>query len=136
MSYNLKNKINVTEEFISELISSSWQETENIQQQIANINTDTKLGAEVARLLKNACTNYYILIGCLEQLAENSGIAVTNTDIEPESVQKVAEPDHCDLPAELCTAQATNTIDFEPFEYFVDFDEPSGTPLSDQDLYG
>ena len=148
MKYNLKDKIEVTEEFLANLISKSWQETEAIQQQIANLDTSSQLGMEVARLLKNTCTNYYILIGCLEALTENPGIAATydadthqthdtdnltlsdtcleqDTDLEPEFESEAAE--------QVGTTVAT---DFEPFEYFVDFDEPSGEPLSDEDLYG
>ena len=32
----------------------------------------------------------------------------------------------------------TGTVadEIEPFEYFVDFDEPIGDPISDEDLYG
>ena len=131
----------VTEEYLNELIIKSWQEIDATQQQIASIDTSTPLGTEVAKLLKSACTNYYVLIGCLESLAENPTINVAeNTKQKSASNSQELEP--CD---ELSTApteqnKSYNTIEvatsnFEPFEYFVDFEEPSGLPLTDNDLY-
>lgn len=142
MQYNLKEKIKVTEEFLNELISKSWQETEAIQQQIANIDTSTKLGIEVSKLLKNTCTNYYVIIGCLEALAENPNNAGTDLT-EPVTLQNTTEPKVFDEPViieeepkETTNLSTEHSEDFEPFEYFVDFDEPTGDPLSDKDLYG
>lgn len=143
MNYTLKEKITVTEDFINELISKSWQETETIQQQIANIDTSTRLGAEVAKLLKNTCTTYYVLIGCLEALLENPEV-IDSEAVEQPVVQNNAESEAIEdeLAAEYTpykgtsNAQIITTDNFEPFEYFVDFDEPSGEPLSDKDLYG
>jgi hypothetical protein len=147
MNYNLKDKIVVTDDFLNDLITKSWQESEAIQQQVANIDTSTRLGAEVARLLKNTCTNYYILIGCLENLAENSDKNYLDTAEQnmSELPQRADKPKACDVAQEseqesedfLVTPEAYDqNNNFEPFEYFVDFDEPSGDPLSDKDLYG
>lgn len=138
MQYNLKEKIEVNEEFLNELIAKSWQETEAIQQQVANIDTSTKLGAEVAKLLKNTCTNHYILIGCLEALAENPKSAeevetLQNTDELKVPEETIPLENETAMPASL---RAEAAVDFEPFEYFVDFDEPFGDPVSDKDLYG
>jgi hypothetical protein len=144
MKYNLKDKIEVTEEYLNELISKSWQEAESIQQQIANIDTSTQLGAEVVRLLNNTCTNYYVLIGCLESLAEGNmpkpAVEITNKvnpmqdATELEIPQDSLSIDY--LPVDTRNGSVENDTDFEPFEYFVDFDEPSGEPLSDEDIYG
>jgi hypothetical protein len=143
MNYNLKDKLEVTEELLNDLITKSWQEAEALQQQAANIDTSTQLGVEVVRLLKNTCTNYYVLIGCLEALAENTEIHSTSVDAEPETVQDTAVQELYDDqekiepgPGEVSVPGAENINDFEPFEYFVDFDEPSGEPISDKDLYG
>lgn len=142
MQYNLKEKIEITEEFLNELIAKSWQETETIQQQIANISTNTKLGEEVVKLLKNTCTSYYVLIGCLETLLENSKHGKVY-EVEPNTLQDVTELKDVNEytvqennSSKTLNLQTEATADFEPFEYFVDFEEPSGEPLSDQDLYG
>lgn len=143
MKYTLKEKITVTEDFLAELISKSWQETESVQQQIDNIDTSTKLGTEVVRLLKNTCTNLFVLIGCLEALLENPEV------IEPETIEQPAVQGNTGSVAvegepvnEYASYEVTDsprtiiTDNFEPFEYFVDFDEPSSEPLTDADLYG
>lgn len=142
MEYNLKDKIEVTEEFLNDLIAKNWQEVEALQQQIANINTSSKLGADVAKLLKNTCTNYYVLIGCMETLVENpeAELEAHEQETESEATNDIVtiEPTADDI-IEPETAHVYNVetnADFEPFEYFVDFDEPSGEPISDQDLYG
>lgn len=142
MEYNLIDKIEVTEEFLNDLITKNWQEVEAIQQQIANIDTSTQLGSEVAKILKNTCTNYYVLIGCLETLVENpeTELEVHNQEAESETTNDIvtAGPTVSEV-IEPKVAQVNNVetnVDFEPFEYFVDFDEPSGKPVLDQDLYG
>ena len=139
MSYELKEKILVTKNFISDIITKSWGEAEALQQQIANIDTSNSLGAELAKALKNMNTSYYVLIGCLETLLDNDDGTVAKpqsipTDtLEPE-VENDSENSEAFIKAEI--PQKINTDNFEPFEYFVDFDEPSGIPLSDKDLYG
>lgn len=133
--YDLKEKIDVTDTFIKELISSCWQEVESLQQQTANINADTPLGAEVVKLLKMASTNHYVLIGNLECLLDGNQAKVDNMQVieEPaaanaKDLEGTQEQKLSDYPAEDAA--------FEPFEYFVDFDDPIGDPMSDKDLYG
>lgn len=144
MEYSLKDKIEVTEEFLNELIAKNWQETEALQQQIANIDTSTQLGADVVRLLRNTCTNYYVIIGCLESLAEGH---MPKPDVEmDDEADLTQDAAMLEIPQESLSIdnlsvdtqnnKAENDTDFEPFEYFVDFDEPSGEPLSDKDIYG
>jgi hypothetical protein len=151
--YTLKDKIEVNNEFIADLITKSWHESEMLQHQAANIDTSTKLGTEVARLLKNMSTNYYVMLGCLESLSDGelefneAPVAQDTADITDDDItaglsiasniitdNDISEPDanqvhNFDMPVN----QEQN---FEPFEYFVDFDEPLGEPLSDEDLYG
>lgn len=140
MEYNLKEKIEITTDFIEELISKSWQETGSLQQQIANIDTNTKLGAEVAKLLKNICNSYYVLIGCLETFTEdqNSTEGVTTSTMQNSVELEVSkEPiDQVDEQSENISLPVATIADFEPFEYFVEFDEPVGKPITDTDLYG
>jgi hypothetical protein len=142
MEYNLKDKIEVTEEFLEALIAKNWQEVEAIQQQIANIDTTTKLGSELAKMLKNTCTNYYVLIGCLENLAESQDTEFELTKADTEPALYASEPEAADEPEvysepEILQVNGSEpNADFEPFEYFVDFDEPIGEPVSDQELYG
>lgn len=140
MEYNLKEKIEITTDFIEELISKSWQETESLQQQISNIDTNTKLGAEVAKLLKNICNSYYVLIGCLETFTEdqNSTEGVTTSTMQNSVELEVSkEPiDQVDEQSEIISLPVATIADFEPFEYFVEFDEPVGKPITDTDLYG
>ena len=145
MQYSLKEKINITEEFLEELISKSWQEADALQQQIANIDTSCKLGADVVKLLKNTCTSYYTLIGCLEALVDEPEAVELHTDTADKEDAVETKPELLDefepedsglgLPAEPQSVSAEVKQDFEPFEYFVDFDEPSGEPITDKDLY-
>ena len=53
MSYELKEKILITKDFISDIITKSWGEAEALQQQITNIDTSDFLGAELVKVLKN-----------------------------------------------------------------------------------
>ena len=142
MSYSLKDKIEITPDFVAELVAKSWQEVEHLQQQVANIDTESYLGMETTKLLKNLCTSYYVLIGCLENLVENPPAGIVAATAEsPTEIPVKAEVtnnnaqrlDDIELADEVEAQQNTN---FEPFEYFVDFDEPVGEPLSDEELYG
>lgn len=139
MKYNLKDKIEITDEFLNVLIEKAWQEAETAQQQINNIDTSTKLGADVVKLLQNICTNYYVFIGSLEALAENK-----STDEQLIPGEKIeAEVNNVFINQQDCKEEAVEADTFlntaevcEPFEYFVDFDEPIGERLTDTDLYG
>ena len=143
MEYNLKDKIVVDETFISDLIAKNWQEVESLQQQAANIDTSTKLGAEIEKLLKNTCTNYYVLIGCLENLAD--GAEVTSVEVPAEAVEPEVKSDpqpesdfefgEAKILVDSDDLYRVPEEDFEPFEYFVDFEDPVGDPLTDKDLY-
>lgn len=140
MEYNLKDKIVVDETFISDLIAKNWQEVESLQQQVANIDTSTKLGAKMAELLKNTCTSYYVLIGCLENLADGAEVSPVDLPAEPEvKSNPQLEPDfefgEVEILVDSDDLYRVPEEDFEPFEYFVDFDEPTGEPLTDKDLY-
>jgi hypothetical protein len=134
--YNLKDKLSLTPELLDSLTSKGWQEIEHLQAQIANIE-DVSLN----QLLKNLLTSYYVFVGGLENLA--SGEVDTNTleKLSHSTDQEENEFDEASLSEilheEPIEKPVINSKDasFEPFEYFVDFDEPIGEPLSDEDLY-
>lgn len=147
MSIVLKDKIKVDKNFINDLIAKGWEDSESIQNQIDCIEADSEIAAKTVKLLKDLLTSYYVFTGCLESLA-NEPIEATKTS-EPE---KAAEPEVIVpekltiIPEEPVKANNEPDIDFfseldidsadsEPFEYFVDFDEPVGEPLTDEDLY-
>lgn len=134
MEYNLKDKIEVNNEFVSDLTTKSWQEVEALQQQIANIDMSTRLGNEVAKALRSVCTSYYVLIGRLEALVETDETDIIEDKMEDTLDEPVLDMDDSE---DFLTAPIAKEIsnDFEPFEYFVDFDEPMGEPLTDKDLY-
>jgi hypothetical protein len=140
MEYELKNKLIINDDFVHELITKSWAEIDQLLLQSKNIE-NTVENSELIQLFKNLLTSYYVFVGGLENLsskkmfhvaapaatlsAENNSLLdtpKTKTDIEKE----LEEPAH----------EEDITLDvIEPFEYFVDFDEPTGEPLTDEDLY-
>lgn len=142
MEYTLKDKIQITKEFLSDLEMKSWQEIENLQNQIANIET-TPETVEVIKLLKNLLTSYYVFTGGLESLSDvKTTYKIPETTVKTE-VEKEVIPIEPTIEIEATAeetfepifADETEQQDFEPFEYFVDFDEPEGDPISDEDLY-
>lgn len=144
MNYELKDKITLTKELLSELETKGWQEIEHLQAQISNL-AESSANNRLRQLLKNLLTSYYVFTGGIETL---SGEPIDNTiQLEPQ----VEEP-----AVDIVPASVTNELDLsssidslptgigneesdygvsEPFEYFVDFDEPIGDPLTDEDLY-
>lgn len=140
MNYELKDKIIATKDFLVDLITKSWQEAEALQQQINSIDTSSKLGADIVKLLKNSCTSYHVLIGCLESLADDDN-ELQEDPVEAAPTTVSSSTDNLEtLNAPIREESAVwidkpDKVDFEPFEYFVDFEEPVGEPLTDKDLY-
>ena len=145
MDYKLKNKIVVTEELLSELEAKGWQEIEYLQMQLNNLAEDAKID-KLRQLIKNLLTSYYVFTGSIEMLAGEYN-AAASTQVDLQKANLVSD----DLPVQkyVVAEQATDELDVEndsifdertevsePFEYFVDFDEPNGDPISDKDLYG
>ncbi len=138
MNIVFKNKIKIDKNFINDLIAKSWQDSESIQNQIDCIEVDSAVAAKTVKLLKDLLTSYYVFTGCLENI-ENEPINVVDPEpraIEPENTVDVPEESvNVDI-ADINTLSEFDTeITGEPFEYFVDFDEPTGEPLTDGDLY-
>ena len=86
------------------------------------------------------------MTGSIEMLAGEYN-AAASTQVDLQKANLVSD----DLPVQkyVVAEQATDELDVEndsifdertevsePFEYFVDFDEPNGDPISDKDLYG
>jgi hypothetical protein len=146
MEYTLKDKLTITKDFLSDLEMKSWQEIENLQAQIANIE-ETEENLKVIQLLKNLLTSYYVFTGGLESLSdEKATTKVMNCPKQAETEIKVAKavkPEvsyddiyEDDLFEPVAVEKQDAVDEIEPFEYFVDFDEPIGDPISDEDLYG
>lgn len=133
----LKDKIKIDKNVINDLIAKSWEDSESIQNQIDSIEVDSTSAATVVKLLKDLLTSYYVFTGCLENLG-NEPIEVTKPAkaiesevIVPEKLAVIPE-----APIKINTQKTElNNVEIEPFEYFVDFDDPVGEPLTDDDLY-
>jgi hypothetical protein len=143
MNYELKDKINVTNELLSELENKGWQEIEYLQSQIANL-ADGQTNSKLAQLYKNLLTSYYVFVGGIEILAgepiNNSPADITTSEpeivkIEPTQNVEEVEITTIDEPTESDDYTSDTSEVTEPFEYFVDFDDPIGEPLTDDDLY-
>jgi hypothetical protein len=146
MNYNLKDKIQVTKDFLNELEAKSWQEIEYLQSQIANIEATTE-NIKLIQLFKNLLTNYYVFVGGLENLASEESKVKPDVVKEPISDPKkenipeatIVNTDYLAdliLDEPIADKSEPTVNDYsEPFEYFVDFDEPIGDPLTDDDLY-
>ena len=145
MNIELKDKIKITDEYLQELISKSWHESENLQRQIKALNVISSKDAKVVELLKQLLTNYQIFIGCLEGLSEETFEEVKTKVVLPEfeSEPVVSEVVMDESLTDEITFLETNSTSTlmesaevqEPFEYFVDFDDPVGEPITDKDLY-
>lgn len=138
MNIVLKDKVKIDNTYIKDLITKSWQDSESIQNQIDNIDIDSAQAAKVVKLLKNLLTNYYIFTGCLENLelsltSEKNPVSELIQQEEPVNISEVSivEP----VPATDILDEIETEPVSKPFEYFVDFDEPIGEPLTDDDLY-
>jgi hypothetical protein len=153
MSIILKDKIKADKSFINDLIAKSWEDSESIQNQINSIDIDSAMAEKVVQLLKELLTSYYVFTGCLENL-ENEPIEVIKPEavvsepiVVPEATVKAEIPEYAvstdsidmDVPVTRFNSTYNDEIytdtTSEPFEYFVDFDDPVGEPLTDDDLY-
>lgn len=138
MNYELKDKINATPEFLGELEAKSWLEIEHLQAQIANL-AEGPANEKLRKLFKNLLTSYYVFTGELENLSsgdtavlpENDALDVEYSEPEISINQHIKDTEEFTEPE-----TAMHEIEVtEPFEYFIDFDDPIGEPLTDEDLY-
>jgi hypothetical protein len=141
MSIVLKNKINVDKNFINDLITKSWEDSESIQNQIDSIELDSDTAIKVVKLLKDLLTSHYVFTGCLENIENVLTATAEPVDvikpevIVPEKLAIIPEAPANTPDTDLFSELDADVANSEPFEYFVDFDEPVGEPLTDDDLY-
>ena len=142
MNYKLKDKITANKDFLSELEAKGWQEIEYLQAQINNL-AEGATNDKLRQLFKNLLTSYYVFTGGIETLASEpiSSAIIQQQEVQPEElVVGTTETTEIEVPNSVEDFIIENEEDNyeagEPFEYFVDFDEPVGEPISDEDLYG
>lgn len=141
MNFELKDKFNTTKDLLNELETKSWQEIEHLQAQLANL-ADSPVNSKLRQLLTSLLTSYYVFAGGIETLVSEPAESVA-IHTETDKVSHITKDTFDSVNDSTVTIDTTddffnsNTdIDEEaPFEYFVDFDEPTGEPLTDKDLY-
>lgn len=142
MNYDLKDKITVTKEFLTELELKGWQEIEHLQAQIANL-AEGPANDKLRQLFKNLLTSYYVFTGGIELLnsepIENTQIIKAEVPSEELIQSKIPTPEvlqvNDSVDEVIIDEQNTDYEVNDPFEYFVDFDDPIGEPITDKDLY-
>ena len=136
MNYELKDKLNLTKELLEELAKKSWQEIEYLQAQITNL-AESPANNNLRQLLKNLLTSYYIFTGGIETLMSEPTNTVVESIEKPKQESAVLQIEDTSGIDTIATPFVNEfTVDTENnFEYFVDFDDPIGEPLTDNDLY-
>ena len=154
------NKESLPVSFITDMMSKGWDEVGYLREASMAINETYMDTAKIEGLMQDLMDAYLVFIGQLElYLHEKENIvaptdetedksiedSITNTpSIDTTKVQDTVEVklDTSDLPeAELeiepLEANDTASVADEPFEFFVDFEEPDmSTPaLQDSDIY-
>jgi hypothetical protein len=142
MNYELKEKITATEDFLNELATKSWQDIDHLQAQITNI-ADGQLNDKLKQLYKNLLTSYYVFVGGVEMLlSEPISPVIDNIPQEVPAEEVLPTPSDEDkliaVNADdywITDVDKTDSTESDPFEFYVDFDDPIGDPLTDDDLY-
>ena len=143
MNYELKDKLSITNELLEELTKKGWQEIDYLQAQIDNL-ASGPANDQLRQLLKSLLVSYYVFTGGIETLISEP----IDTKVEPiekttqESTFEIQVEDTSDIIDDVAKQDNITVVVNEPaididdsFEYFVDFDEPVGEPLTDDDLY-
>lgn len=158
-----ENKISQEElpiTFITSFVSRGWEEVGMLKEQIKALKAEFKNIDKIEEILQGLIDAYLINIGQLELfLHENDYVEVPNIEeteevekkeeeekvsedeiVEDEEVKDIEDEIETVVEDEVEEAEAPIVMqqapkDFEAFEYFVDFDEPSGEALTDDDLY-
>lgn len=133
------NKIVIDKGYLNELINKNWQDIENLQRQINSLSDEDFKTIELKKLLNNLLTSYYVFTGCTENILANFDdkissniIAQDNLNIESNIVNKIET--NMVNPIDYNINSCNKETDFEPFEYFVDFDDPIGEKPTDEDI--
>ena len=140
--------------FITSFVSRGWEEVGMLKEQIKALKEEFggKNITKIEEIFQGLIDAYLINIGQLELfLHENDYVEVPEIEEEKveepvedaeeiEEVEPVAETEievEDEIEVEVEPQKIVKNVpgDFEAFEYFVDFDEPEGDPLTDDDLY-
>lgn len=132
--------------FITSFVSRGWEEVGMLKEQIKALKEEFggKGIEKIEEIFQGLIDAYLINIGQLELfLHENDYVEVP--EIEEEKVEEPVEEeeteeeveieDEVEIEVEPQKIVKNVPADFEAFEYFVDFDEPEGEALTDEDLY-
>lgn len=143
MNYELKDKIAATDDFLNELAAKSWQDIDHLQAQITNL-ADGQINDRLKQLYKNLLTSYYVFVGGVETLLSNTAIdsaqleVPANDEVVIDLVADGTAPTIIDAEDNFVTDDGNtkeDLVEIDPFEFYVDFDDPIGDPLTDDDLY-
>lgn len=137
--------------FITSFVSRGWEEVGMLKEQIKALKEEFggKGIEKIEEIFQGLIDAYLINIGQLELfLHENDYVEVPEieeekveepTEEEIEEVEEAEEEveieDEVEVEVEPQKVVKNVPADFEAFEYFVDFDEPEGEALTDDDLY-
>ena len=132
--------------FITSFVSRGWEEVGMLKEQIKALKEEFggKGIEKIEEIFQGLIDAYLINIGQLELfLQENDYVEVP--EIEEEKVEEPVEEEETEEEVEIEDEVEVEVepqkivknvpADFEAFEYFVDFDEPEGEALTDDDLY-
>lgn len=132
--------------FITSFVSRGWEEVGMLKEQIKALKEEFggKGIEKIEEIFQGLIDAYLINIGQLELfLHENDYVEVP--EIEEEKVEEPVEEEETEEEVEIKDEVEVEVepqkivknvpADFEAFEYFVDFDEPEGEALTDDDLY-
>lgn len=137
--------------FITSFVSRGWEEVGMLKEQIKALKEEFggKGIEKIEEIFQGLIDAYLINIGQLELfLHENDYVEVPeieeekaeepveeeNEEVE-ETEEEVEINDEVEVEVEPQKVVKNVPADFEAFEYFVDFDEPEGEALTDDDLY-
>jgi hypothetical protein len=142
--------------FITSFVSRGWEEVGMLKEQIKALKAEFKNVDKIEEILQGLIDAYLINIGQLELfLHENEYVEVPTieetsdkkedeevsaSEEESEEVEPEVKVIEVEAPAEESESEGRVVMqpapkDFEAFEYFVDFDDPTGDPLTDDDIY-
>lgn len=138
--------------FITSFVSRGWEEVGMLKEQIKALKEEFggKGIEKIEEIFQGLIDAYLINIGQLELfLHENDYVEVPEIEeekveepVEEEETEEVEETeeeveidDEVEVEVEPQKVVKNVPADFEAFEYFVDFDEPEGEALTDDDLY-
>ena len=138
--------------FITSFVSRGWEEVGMLKEQIKALKEEFggKGIEKIEEIFQGLIDAYLINIGQLELfLHENDYVEVPEIEeekveepVEEEENEEVEETeeeveidDKVEVEVEPQKVVKNVPADFEAFEYFVDFDEPEGEALTDDDLY-